>query len=129
MSGDRGLRPGAEAVLILIKNEGPDAVLHQSDFHSHDNPTKWDWEINSLFGPDFPYFASISNHDATRFYGSGGYQEVLAVRMNRPGLPLERGFGSQILVSLQWLLHLFSYGSRDIRRGPRYLHPEPIGIG
>jgi hypothetical protein len=91
--GDQGLGSNAEAVLNLIKNEGADAVLHQGDFDYLDNPAGWDVQINSILGPGFPYFASVGNHDAARFYGSGGYQEFLAARMNRLGIPWEGDLG------------------------------------
>ncbi|MGB3399408.1 MAG: metallophosphoesterase, partial [Candidatus Deferrimicrobiaceae bacterium] len=91
--GDQGLKSNARAVLNLIKNEGADAVVHAGDFDYHDNPAGWDGQINGILGPDFPYFASVGNHDAARFYGSGGYQEFLAARMNRLGIPWEGDLG------------------------------------
>ena len=91
--GDQGLGANAEAVLKLIKNEGADAVLHQGDFDYHDDPAGWDRQIDAILGPDFPYFASVGNHDAARFYGPGGYQEFLAARMNRLGIPWEGDLG------------------------------------
>jgi hypothetical protein len=91
--GDQGLGPNSESVLNLIKNEGADAVLHQGDFDIHDYPSGWDRQINSILGPDFPYFASVGNKDASRFYGSSGYQEFLAARMNRLGIPWDGDLG------------------------------------
>lgn len=91
--GDQGLGPNAEAVLNLIKNEGANAVLHQGDFDCVDNPAGWDGQINRILGPDFPYFASVGNHDSARFYGPGGYQEFLAARMNRVGIPWDGDLG------------------------------------
>ncbi|MGB7972297.1 MAG: metallophosphoesterase [Candidatus Deferrimicrobiaceae bacterium] len=91
--GDQGLGTSAEAVLNLIKNEGADAVLHQGDFDYVDNPAGWDGQINGILGPNFPYFASVGNHDAARFYGPGGYQEFLAARMNRLGIPWDGDLG------------------------------------
>ncbi|NNG45987.1 MAG: hypothetical protein HKM86_02585 [Deltaproteobacteria bacterium] len=93
--GDQGLGANAEAVLNLIKNEGADAVLHQGDFDYVDNPAGWDGQINSVLGPDFPYFASVGNHDEARFYGSGGYQEFLEARMTRLGIPWVGDLGVQ----------------------------------
>jgi hypothetical protein len=85
--GDQGLGSNARAVLNLIKNEGADAVVHSGDFDYNNNPAGWDGQINDILGPDFPYFASVGNHDESRFYGPGGYQEFLAARMNRLGIP------------------------------------------
>ncbi len=93
--GDQGLGPNAEAVLNLIKSEGADAVVHAGDFDYVDNPAGWDGQINSILGPDFPYFSSPGNHDAARFYGSGGYQEFLAARMTRLGIPWNGDLGVQ----------------------------------
>jgi len=93
--GDQGLGPNAEAVLNLIKNEGAHVVLHQGDFDYVDNPAGWDGQINGILGPDFPYFASVGNHDEARFRGPGGYQEFLAARMNRLGIPWVGDLGAQ----------------------------------
>jgi hypothetical protein len=91
--GDQGLGPNAEAVLNLINNEGADAVLHQGDFDYVDDPAGWGGQIDRILGPDFPYFATVGNHDAARFFGSSGYQELLAARMNRLGIPWEGDLG------------------------------------
>jgi hypothetical protein len=81
--GDQGDGSDALAVLQLIANEGADAVLHQGDFDYGGNPTQWDNDISSVLGIDFPYFASVGNHDAGDFYGTGGYQEKLLARLAR----------------------------------------------
>jgi len=91
--GDQGLGSNARAVLNLIKNEGADAVVHSGDFDYNDNPADWDGQINGILGPDFPYFASVGNHDSARFYGSGGYQEFLAARMTRLGITWDGDLG------------------------------------
>ena len=91
--GDQGFGSNARAVLNLIRNEGADAVVHSGDFDYHDRPSGWDEQINDILGPDFPYFASVGNHDEARFYGSGGYQKFLAARMNRLGIPWEGDLG------------------------------------
>jgi len=73
-------------VLELIAAEA-DAVVHQGDFDYADDPAAWEDMIDSILGPDFPYFASVGNHDTSRFYGAGGYQEVLMRRMERLDIP------------------------------------------
>ena len=70
-------------------------MLHQGDFDYVDNPAAWDGQINSILGPTFPYFASVGNHDEVKFYGPGGYQEFLAARMNRLGIPWDGDLGIQ----------------------------------
>lgn len=91
--GDQGLNSNAVAVLNLIKNEGANAVVHAGDFDYVDNPAGWDGQINSILGPDFPYFASVGNHDELRFYESGGYQDLLEARMTRLGIPWDGDLG------------------------------------
>ncbi len=118
--GDQGLGPAAEAVLTLIKNEGADAVLHQGDFDYHDDPAGWDGQINRILGPEFPYFASVGNHDAARFYGPGGYQEFLEARMRRLGIPWEGDLGVRSSFSYRGIFivltapGIFGTGSYDL---------------
>jgi len=78
--GDQGSSSDALAVLSLIKSEGADMVLHQGDFDYLNNPNAWDQRINDVLGPDFPYFASIGNHDVPAW---NGYQVKLAERLTR----------------------------------------------
>ena len=61
--GDQGLGSNAVSVLKLIKDEGAHMVLHQGDFDYQDDPDKWDKQISDVLGSDFPYFATIGNHD------------------------------------------------------------------
>ncbi len=93
--GDQGLTAAAAAVLQLIADEGADAVLHNGDFDYKDDPAAWEAQIDAFLGPDFPYFASVGNHDADRFYDPGGYQDLLEARMNRLGIPWEGDLGVQ----------------------------------
>jgi len=95
---DQGYGPHSVAVLNLIKHEETDLVLHQGDFDYIDNPEKWDAQISSVLGNDFPYFASIGNHDV-KAWGTiiplpqpipdlqlnwgGGYQEKLENRLEK----------------------------------------------
>ena len=78
--GDQGLSSNAVAVLNLIKDEGTDMVLHQGDFDYSDNPDAWDQQINGVLGDDFPYFASVGNHDEIAW---PGYQGKLQARLNK----------------------------------------------
>ncbi|MDZ7361814.1 MAG: metallophosphoesterase [candidate division KSB1 bacterium] len=91
--GDQGSGSNATAVLNLIKNEGANAVMHQGDFDYNDNPQAWDDLITSVLGANFPYFASIGNHDEGKFFGTGGYQSYLAARMNRLGITWDGDLG------------------------------------
>ncbi len=96
--GDQALGSNARAVLNLIKAEGTDAVMHQGDFDYEDNPQAWEAQINAVLGPNFPYFASVGNHDEGRFYGTGGYQELLEARLTRLGIPWQGDLGAQSTV-------------------------------
>jgi hypothetical protein len=91
--GDQGLGSAAGAVLTLVKAEGAEAVVHSGDFDYEDNPAAWEAQINDVLGADFPYFASVGNHDESRFYGPGGYQHFMAARMNRLGIPWDGDLG------------------------------------
>jgi hypothetical protein len=91
--GDQGDGANAVAVLRLIADEGADAVVHSGDFDYDGRPARWDAMITSVLGADFPYFASVGNHDDTHFYGPGGYQEFLEARLKRIGVPWNGDLG------------------------------------
>ena len=55
-------------------------VIHSGDFDYQDDPDGWDQQINETLGEDFPYFASIGNHDILAW---DGYQEKLQDRLAR----------------------------------------------
>jgi hypothetical protein len=93
--GDQGLGGNAVAVLNLIKAEGAQAVLHSGDFDYADNPAAWEAQINGVLGTDFPYFATIGNHDMVAWRGAGGYQQYLSNRFNRLGVSWEGDLGVQ----------------------------------
>ena len=81
--GDQGLNSNSRAVLQLILDEGSDMVLHQGDFDYGDDPTAWDSMIDGILGADFPYFASVGNHDVSAWDGANGYQSKLEARLER----------------------------------------------
>ena len=83
---DQSFEPAARAVASLILSEGAHAVVHSGDFDYEDNPAAWEDSLNVWFGVDFPYFASVGNHDDFRLRGPGGYQEFLQARLNRLGI-------------------------------------------
>lgn len=77
---DQGIGDSSRAVLQLIKREGADMVLHQGDFDYYNDPDEWDRMINDILGPDFPYFASVGNHDVRAW---PVYQQKLVARLSR----------------------------------------------
>jgi hypothetical protein len=91
--GDQGFGGRARAVLNLIKAEGAQLVLHQGDFDYQDDPAAWEAQINAILGPNFPYFASIGNHDENAWDGENGYQQVLIKRLTRIGVRWEGDLG------------------------------------
>ena len=93
--GDQGLGPNSIAVLNLIKTEGAQAVLHSGDLEYTDNPAAWEAQINSVLGPDFPYFVAIGNHDELAWNGPNGYQQYLISRFNRLGIGWSGNLGVQ----------------------------------
>lgn len=80
--GDQGININSRAVLQLIKDEGADLVLHQGDLDYENNPIRWDAFITGILGADFPYLASIGNHDVL-WHSSDGYQDKLQARLDR----------------------------------------------
>ncbi len=78
--GDQGINNNAVSVLQLISSEDADMVLHQGDFDYLDDSDSWDAQITETLGSDFPYFASIGNHDVKEW---DGYQGKLQNRLNK----------------------------------------------
>ena len=98
--GDQGYSDSSRAVLKLIKSEGAQVVVHAGDFDYKHNPKAWEADISKILGNDFPYFASIGNHDVKKWNGSDGYQERLEDRFQRSKIPWFGDLG----VKSQWVL-------------------------
>ncbi|KYG07068.1 hypothetical protein BE21_31250 [Sorangium cellulosum] len=81
--GDQGNNGNADAVLQLIEDEGAAATIHNGDFDYADDPAAWENRINSILGPNYPYFAIIGNHDAAAWGGSSGYASYIQARHAR----------------------------------------------
>eukprot|EP00002_Diphylleia_rotans_P039792 TRINITY_DN9320_c0_g1_i1.p1 TRINITY_DN9320_c0_g1~~TRINITY_DN9320_c0_g1_i1.p1 ORF type:complete len:238 (-),score=32.42 TRINITY_DN9320_c0_g1_i1:217-930(-) len=117
--GDQGLGTDSVAVLTMIRNWGADMILHLGDFDYRDDPEAWDNQINSVLGPDYPYFAVIGNHDLRQW---PEYSEKVVSRFSRiNGLSCEGELGVQTVCSYKGLLFVLS-GIGTLRRG----HPEFI---
>ena len=103
---DQGLTSGSTAVLEMIRDEGAHMVLHQGDFDYLDDPDAWDQQINDTLGPDFPYFASIGNHDVAAW---PGYQQKLQERLDRvDGASCEGDLGVNSACTYQGLFFILS---------------------
>jgi hypothetical protein len=105
--GDQGHGASGRAVLTLIKNEAADLVMHQGDFDYDDDPAAWDAQINDVLGSNFPYFASIGNHDEAEWSGANGYQQFLKNRLNRLGITWEGDLGVKSTVKYNGIFMIF----------------------
>lgn len=102
--GDTGFSEDAKKVFRMIKREAAEIVVHQGDL-IYDYPEDqvdrrenleelgnkyskmWEEMINKILGPDFPYVASIGNHDQFAWDTSLGVKQYLNKRVARiPGL-------------------------------------------
>jgi hypothetical protein len=126
--GDQGLGPDAVAVLNLIKSEGAEAILHSGDLEYTDNPLAWEAQVNSVLGPDFPYFVTIGNHDEAAWKGPNGYQQKVINRFNRLGISWTGDLGVQSVFHYKGLFFVqtapgissgFDAGNSDI-----YIHDQ-----
>ena len=97
----------AVAVLDLIRSRGADAVVHSGDFDYGDDPDAWDAQIDAVLGADFPYFASVGNHDESAWEGPAGYQAKLEARLRRIGIAWEGSVGVAAHIDWQGLSMVF----------------------
>jgi hypothetical protein len=89
--GDSNYLAHFESVLTLIKNEGADMVLHQGDFDYENDADGFFAKIDAILGPNFPYLASVGNHDIASWNtgcrdADGCYAQFLKDRMARIGI-------------------------------------------
>ena len=97
-------------------------VLHQGDFDYKDDPEEWNLQINEVLGPDFPYFASIGNHD---FAAWPQYQRKLQDRVNRTnGAECERDLGVKSHCNYKGIFFILSgAGTKDLEHD-RYIEKQ-----
>jgi hypothetical protein len=91
--GDSGNGEDFRRVLGLIKSERAHMVLHQGDFDYAENARAFFATIDSILGRDFPYFASVGNHDIESWRADcpdrdGCYAKFLKDRLARIGVTL-----------------------------------------
>jgi len=72
--GDSGNGAEQRAVLNMVKSFGAAVVIHSGDFDYDDDPASFENAINAVLGANFPYFATIGNHDEDEWEGNNGYQ-------------------------------------------------------
>ena len=119
--GDQGLGEDSRAVLELVKAEGAAAVVHLGDFDYKDDPEAWEAQLDAALGPQFPYFAVAGNHDERKFLGKGGYQERIARRLERLGVPWRGEPGLNF--AIRWRGVLLVCAAPDVLQ----LDPEEAG--
>ncbi len=121
--GDSGNGSDFRRVLQLIKAEGAHMVLHQGDFDYADNARGFFATIDSILGDDFPYFASVGNHDAGSWRQDcsrrdGCYAKFLKTRMARIGVtPDDPDLDDQMYSVTYRGLKLVFVGERGARAG------------
>eukprot|EP00736_Rhodelphis_marinus_P013118 Rmarinus@m.29862 len=85
--GDGGNSEKTESVLSMVKDWGAEFIVHSGDFDYDSNPQSWIDMLDRNLGPDFPYFATIGNHDMRMWdpfvKEEPGYEELLAERIER----------------------------------------------
>jgi len=69
-------------VLNLVKNWGASFIIHSGDFEYDNDPQLFEDNLNAVLGPDYPYFASIGNHDLLAW---NGHSQRLTARLQRFG--------------------------------------------
>jgi hypothetical protein len=76
--GDQGANTNTTNVLKLIKAEGAQFVIILGDFDYSSDPDKWDAQLTTGLGADFPVFAAAGNHDMDAW---PDYQKKLTARL------------------------------------------------
>ncbi len=129
--GDQGLTSNSRAVLRMIKQQGTDMVLHQGDLSYRRDADAWDAMINDILGEDFPYFASIGNHDRRAWRGPRGFQAKLRARLARiEGARCSGDLGVRSACSYRGLFFILSgigtepKGSADAPRHVAYIKDQ-----
>src|SRR5262245_48468918 len=102
-TGDQSLGSDPEEVLQLVKDEGAEALFIQGDLDYSDDPAAWEAMLNKVLGPNFPIITLVGNHDEARWYGAGGYQDLIAQRMQRVGLTWTGELGVESTVKYKGL--------------------------
>lgn len=120
--GDQGINNNSKVVLQLIKDEGADLVLHQGDLDYENNPTRWDTFITDVLGANFPYLASVGNHDML-WHAPKGYQDKLQARLDRINeVSCSGDLGVQSVCTFRGLFFILSgIGTRISKNDPDHI--------
>ena len=121
--GDSGRKEGFGKVLDLIKREGAEMTVHLGDLaydeRNPDAPQMFEDQINSVFGPSYPYLFLVGNHDVGHWFQQKpiGYSEILKRRIqNAPDLHCEGEPGVKASCTYKGLFFVISgVGTFDVR--------------
>ncbi|MEJ7733936.1 MAG: metallophosphoesterase [Polyangiaceae bacterium] len=81
--GDSGKGNNFKSVLDLVIAEQADAVIHNGDFDYGLDPDAFFSVVDTALGADYPYFASVGNHDAPSWTD---YSAYLVDHMDKVGV-------------------------------------------
>lgn len=85
--GDQGLGSKPEQVLQMVKEWGPDLLLHLGDFDYEDDPKSFMRQLTDALGKKFPMMAVIGNHDILKWFEPRtGYRDLLLKQSKKSGL-------------------------------------------
>jgi len=59
------------------------------------NPEAWEDQLNAILGENFPYFITMGEDDAAKYFANNGYQERAEDRMNRLGITWDGSLGAK----------------------------------
>ncbi len=104
--GDHGTSSDARRVLELLKTEGVDLILSQGDLGYDASPEAFERLLHETLGPDFPFFASLGNHDRRDWRR---YRDLMKVRAERiPELMCEGEIGIKAACTYRGLFFITS---------------------
>jgi len=93
-TGDTDKGTNARRVFQLVRDEGAQALLVAGDL-SYSSVSPWTSLVTDVFGPDFPVFAVVGNHDTGDW---PEYQAYLEDRANRAGATWYGDYGVESTV-------------------------------
>lgn len=99
-TGDTDKGSDARSVFELIRDENADALLVAGDL-SYTTVSPWTSLVTDVFGPDFPVFAVVGNHDAGDW---NAYQAFLEDRADRVGATWYGNYGVESTLIYENLL-------------------------
>jgi len=78
--GDQGTNENSRLILELILSEKAELIIHQGDLDYYDTPSLTAEMYNEILGEDFPFVATVGNHNSSIWKT---YQELFQARIDR----------------------------------------------